>query len=57
MSYFPKLKRQPKIEGEDEEPEVLFNFSARLRSGDQFKQICHSKNFEIDEVSLNEVTI
>lgn len=51
MKYFPKLK---KLEDENEIP---FSFSAVIKSRDQFRQICHPKQFEVIETSLNEVSI
>ena len=59
MSYFPKLKKQPKKDGEaaESEPQIVFNFSAKLRSGNSFRQICHPKTFNVTEASPFEVLI
>jgi len=58
MSYFPKLKKQPK-QGQDasDEPETLFNFTARLKSSANFKQVCHPKGFDIVENELNDIVV
>jgi hypothetical protein len=50
MSYFPKFKKSDEPKEEDE-PEILFNFSAKLRSLHNFKQVCHPQGFDVIENS------
>jgi len=56
LSYFPKYKNSAEqVPGDD--PLILFNFSAQIKSDSPFKQICHPENFEIVENSKTDVVV
>jgi hypothetical protein len=52
------MKKQPRDKAEDQnEPEILFNFKATLKSTNSFKQVCIPKGFDKVENSSNEIVI
>ena len=52
------MKKQPRDKAEDQnEPEILFNFKATLKSTNSFKQVCIPKGFEKVENSSKEIVI
>jgi hypothetical protein len=60
LSYFPRLKKSAvKVDEASlaNEPEVPFNFTCNLKSMYNFRQVCHPRDFEVTEHSLNYVTI
>lgn len=50
MSYFPKYDKA-------NAEEIMFNFSAEIKSEYKFRQICHPVGYNVIENSQNEVII
>lgn len=57
MTYFPKMKNVVKKDEGVDQPEIEFNFEAEVTGQQNFDKVCHPKNFEAQENSLNDFTI
>ena len=55
MSYFPKFKKSE--DRQSDEPEILFNFTAKMKSLHNFKQVCHPAGFTVTENSMNDIVL